>query len=103
MLNSDKLGQLDAEVTMIKPSKVCPDQFNKTAPAWNDDLVDLEIGHRGAGASFLEEPNINSDFVENTILSINTVLSWTHWQTQNFDISQSFVLKSIKQNVHLCH
>ena len=73
MSGETEVGRFDAEITLIKPSEVCPDQFMKSAPIWSPEMTNLEVGHRGVGVSYHDDPEENSDYLENTILSLNTV------------------------------
>ena len=70
---SEEVGTLSAELTLIKPLNSRPDQFMKSGPIWNPDWTGLEIGHCGAGQSYLVDKSANSDILENTILSLNKV------------------------------
>jgi hypothetical protein len=56
-----------------------------SAPAWNLDQTNLEVGHRGVGQSYLEDESCNSDVLENTILSLNTVSIFNSFPSLLFD------------------
>ncbi len=42
-------------------------------PHWGPEMTNLEVGHRGTGQSYMDDPSGNSDYLENTVLSLNVV------------------------------